>query len=106
MIQLKKSNKFNANVNERVELHNNLKDFITINFIRNELKITFNYSHNLELTQFENELKQLEIDANLAFRDKLKRICIKLMSKEKEKILLEKRNEFEHVLLKVIKEKK
>ena len=102
---VKESNKFNDLANERVKLHNNLKDFITVDFSQDELKIKFNNANNSELTLFENELKQLEVDSNLAYKDELKRIGLKIITKEKEKIILEKRNEFEQVLLKVIKEK-
>ena len=102
---VEESNKYNSLANERVELHNNLKDFITVDFSKNELKIKFNNTNNFELTIFESELKQLEIDSNLAYKDELKRIGSKIITKEKEKIILEKRIEFEQILLKVIKEK-
>jgi len=59
-----------------VELHNNLKDFITVDFSKNELKIKFNNANNFELTIFESELKQLEIDSNLAYKDELKKLVI------------------------------
>ena len=97
-------NKFNSLQNERIELHNNLNQFIKIDFSKNDLKITFNNANNMELPQFEKGLKQIEIDANLAYKDELIKIGKKIISEEKEKIILEKRLEFENDLLKVIKE--
>ena len=102
---IEESNKFNDAANERVELYNTLEKYIKVNFSNEKLKLTFNNINNLELKNFESDLKQIEIDANLAYEDELSKIGKKLTIKEKEKIILEKRIEFEQVLLKVIKEK-
>ena len=99
------SNKFNDLANARVELYNKLNDYITIDFSQNVIKINFNNINKEELPEFEKETKQIEIDSNLAFKDELKRIGKKILDEGKEKIILEKRKEFEQVLLKVIKEK-
>ena len=102
---VEESNKYNDLANVRVGLYNNLADYIKIDFTQGEIKIIFNNSNNQELPEFEKELKQLQDDANLAYKDELRRIGINIIKKEKEKIILEKRGEFEQVLLKVIKEK-
>ena len=102
---VEESNKFNDLANERVELFNNLNNYIKINFSGDELKITFNNEKNAEVSQFDKDLKQIEEDANLAYKEELKLIGININQKEKDKLFLEKRNEFEQVLLKVIKEK-
>ena len=98
------SNKFNDLANSRVELFNKLNDYITIDFSKDEIKINFNNVNNEELPEFEKELKQIELDSNSAYKDELIRIGKKILNEEKEKIILEKRKEFEQVLLKVIKE--
>ena len=85
-------------------MHNDLNKFIKIDFSKNDLKIIFNNANNMELPQFEKDLKQIEIDANLAYKDELKRIGKKIINEEKEKIIIEKRIEFQNDLLRVIKE--
>ena len=97
-------NKFHSLQNERIVLHNDLKQFVKIDFSKNDLKIIFNNANNMELPQFEKDLKQVEIDANLAYKDELKRIGKKIINEEKEKIIIEKRIEFQNDLLRVIKE--
>ena len=97
-------NKFNSLQNERIELHNNLNQFIKIDFSKNDLKIIFTNNNNMELPQFEKDLKQIESDANLAYKDELKKIGKKIINEEEEKIIIEKRIEFVKDLLRVIKE--
>ena len=96
-------NKYNQEANERIELYNNLKEHLTIDFSKDEIKITIK-KNDIDMPNFYSAIKQIEKDSNLAYKDELKKIA--KFEEEKDNIIkiLEKRNEFEQLLLKVIKE--
>ena len=97
-------NYLNKLCNERINLYNNLKENLIIDFSKDELKITIK-KNDLEMPNFYNGIKEIEKDSNLAFKDELKKIAKFEEEKKNDIIKLEKKNEFEQLLLKIIKEK-
>ena len=97
-------NVYQGEVNERIKLFNDLKNNLTIDFSKDELKIIIK-KNDIDMPNFYSGVKQIEKESNIAFKDELKRIAKFEEEKENIKKIIEIRNEFEMKLLKIIKEK-
>ena len=97
-------NKYNSEVNDRIDIYNDLKNYLIIDFSKDEIKIDIK-KKDIDMPNFYNGIKQIEKDSNLAFKDELEKISKFEKEKENSIEMVKKRNEFELKILKIIKEK-
>ena len=100
---IENNNEMNKIINELNEIYNNIKEYIIINFDKDELKINIK-KKEIKISELNILIKQIEKDSNISYNDELRKIALFELIKEKQIKIIKKRNEFEQNILNIIKE--
>ena len=102
--EIEDCNKLNGELNNKINISNNLKDNIIIDFDKDSINIKFK-SAGLKIPEFENIFKKFEENLKLIVDGEIKRISESIVYEENNKIIIDKIVQFEEIIEKIINEK-